>query len=103
VGVHEDQAPATTPQASGVLMANDKDYFLEMARRAKPVQDAFGKPKSAKPKSKPKPMAQPSPPKLVKAYTIYQDDDYEHMTRAQAKINKKLAPKSVMGKGSPKH
>lgn len=81
-------------------MPNDADYFMKMASKAKPLQDALSKPKKAA--AAPKMAKAPEPPQLVKSHTVYQDDDYEYMTKVNRQMVKRLSPKSVMGKSSPK-
>jgi hypothetical protein len=80
-------------------MANDSDYFMKLASRAKPLQEAVSRPKAP---AAPKPAKVPSPPQLVKSHTVYQDEDYDYMTKATRRLATKLAPKSAMGKSSPK-
>lgn len=79
------------------------DYFTKMSKNTQPVRDAFA------PK---KPPAAPAAPKAPKApetvaeagkmYPGQKLSDWHYMDEAQKKISKKLAPKSVMGKSSPK-
>jgi hypothetical protein len=78
-------------------MPNDGDYFMKLANRAKPIQNAVGRPKTP---ASPKPVAAPAPPKLVKSHTVYQDEDYEYMTKAVRRLGNKLGPKSAMKSSS---
>lgn len=81
-------------------MPNDTDYFMKLANRAKPLQDAVSKPKPA---SAPKAPKMPEPPQLVKSHTVYQDEDYDYMTKAVRRLGGKLGtPKSAMSKSSSK-
>jgi hypothetical protein len=81
------------------------DYFTRLGKGTQPFRDAFAPKKVAAPK----PAAAPKPPEAPKPMTKAGElqggesiEDYTYMRSAQEKINKKLAPKSVMGKSSSK-
>jgi len=81
------------------------DYFTKAAKRTQPVRDAFA------PKNAPAAPKAPMPAKAAAAPTAHKPigqlqgeslEDFTYMHEAQEKINRKLRPKSVMGKSSPK-
>ena len=78
------------------------DYFTKANKRTQPIRDAFA-PKA--PPSVSKPPSAPKAPEATKAIGQLQGEsleDFNYMRGAQERITRKLAPKSVMGKLSPK-
>jgi hypothetical protein len=83
--------------------AMSDDYFTKLGKKTQPIRDAFAKPPSAPSVAK-APIA-PKAPESHKAIGQLQGEsleDFTYMRGAQEKISRKLAPKSVMGKSSPK-
>ena len=79
------------------------DYFTKLGKKSQPVRDMFAKPPSAP--SAPKAPTAAKAPESHKAIGQLQGEsleDFSYMRGAQEKLNRKLAPKSVMGKSSPK-
>lgn len=79
------------------------DYFTKLGKRSQPMRDMFNKPPSAP--AAPKAPTAAKAPESHKAVGQLQGEsleDFSYMRSAVDKIGKKLAPKSVMGKGSPK-
>lgn len=81
-------------------MPDDKDYFQQLASRAKPIQDAVGRASVAKP-AIPTKVAKPAEPAKVAAYKLYDDADYSYMKGAVERSNRKQF-KAGPGKSSPK-
>lgn len=80
-----------------------KDYFTKLNKRTDPVRQALDPPRPAK-VSPPAAVKAPAPPKSVSVGQLQGEslEDFTYMRGAQEKINRRLAPKSVMGKSSPK-
>lgn len=79
------------------------DYFVKLNKRTQPVRDMFNK-QPAVP-SAPKAPTATKAPESHKAVGQLQGEsleDFSYMRSAVDKIGKRLAPKSVMGKSSPK-
>ena len=83
---------------------DDNDYVYKAAKLTQPVRDAFS-PKKVSAAPKPAPKAPEAPKPMVKAGELQggvslADDTY--IRRAHERATRRLAPKSVMGKSSPK-
>lgn len=79
------------------------DYFAKANKKTQPIRDMFTAPKA--PAAPSKPATPPKAPEATKAIGQLQGEsleDFNYMRAAQDKIGRKLAPKSVMGKSSPK-
>lgn len=85
------------------MVQMSKDYFTKLNKRTDPVRQALDPPSPAK-VSLPVKVKAPEAPKGVPAGQLQGEslEDFTYMRSAQEKINRKLAPKSVMGKSSPK-
>lgn len=80
------------------------DYFKQASKRTQPIRDAFSRPSQvATPKTPTTPKA-PAGPSGVKVGELQGEslEDYNYMRGAQEKLNRRLAPKSVMSKTLPK-
>ena len=78
------------------------DYFTKLGKKTQPIRDLFHKNSTAPAKpSAPKPSA---PKPMSKAGELQGEslEDWSYMRSAQEKLNRKLSPKSVMGKNSSK-
>ena len=86
----------------GVTQMSD-DYFHKAAKRTQPIRDAFRKPPSMPivPKA-PTAVKAPETHKVIGQTQGESPEDWMYMRHAQERIGRKLAPKSVMGKSSPK-
>lgn len=78
------------------------DYFTKIHKRTQPVRDAFSKPSAPKAPAGPEAAKAPTAPKMVEVGKLQGEspEDWTYMRTAQERINRKLAPKSVMGKST---
>lgn len=80
------------------------DYFQKAAKRTQPIRDAFSRPSQVTAPKAPSTPKAPTVPAGVKVGELQGEtlEDYDYMRGAQEKLNRKLAPKSVMSKSNHK-
>ena len=83
----------------------DDDYFQKMGKATQPIRDIFSKKPGATASAPPIAKAPEAPKPMTKSRELQGGVSYEDdaaIREAGEKAVKKLQPKSVMGKGSPK-